>query len=399
MSERTRAILTINCGSSSVKFALYRASANASERTEELVYAGTVERIGLPEARLTITDGVGTALASQPLQARDHAAALDVALTWLERQPGAQALDAIGHRIVHGGADYSQPARISDETLAALRRIAPLAPLHLPIEIAAVEALRQRYPVIPQVACFDTAFHHTMPEVARAYGLAAEWRDKGVRRYGFHGLSYEYIMGEIARRGAVPERVVIAHLGNGASMVAVQAGQSVETTMGFTPTGGLVMSARSGDLDPGVMLYLLESERLTPQTLRDAVERSGGLLGVSGSSGDMRDLLARRTQDPRAEAAVALFCYTAKKYLGGLVSVLGGLDLLVFTGGIGEHAAEVRGRICAGLDYLGLRLDAARNDARASVISASDSAIAVEVIPTKEDLMIARHTARALSYP
>lgn len=399
-------ILSINCGSSSVKFARYRFGGESG--SEALNYAGSVERIGLPGARLRVTNGEGKPLTDQRIEARDHAAALDAALDWLERRPDGQAPDAIGHRVVHGGADYSQPARIGDQTLATLRRLAPLAPLHLPVEIAAIEALRRRYPTTPQVACFDTAFHHTMPAVAQMYGLAQEWRDRGVRRYGFHGLSYEYIMSEIAAAfapRAVPERIIIAHLGNGASMVAVRAGRSIETTMGFTPTGGLVMSARSGDLDPGVLLYLLESLGLPPGRLRDAVEKTAGLLGVSGTSGDMRDLLARAAQDPHAEAAVALFCYTAKKYLGALVAALGGLDLVVFTGGIGEHAAEVRRRICAGLDFLRLRLDPAANDAHdvhdvhARTISSGDSAVAVQVIPTNEDLMIARHTAHTLGQP
>ncbi|HEX9037484.1 MAG TPA: acetate/propionate family kinase [Ktedonobacterales bacterium] len=398
MAERTRAILTINCGSSSVKFSLYRASSAGGDPVEDLIYAGAIERIGLPDGAFTVTDAGGAQVVSQPFSQRDHAAALWAAITWLEKRPDGRSLDAIGHRLVHGGATFSQPERISDVTLEALRRLAPLAPLHLPVEIAAIEALRSHYPSTPQVACFDTAFHRTMPEVAQTYGLERAWLDKGVRRYGFHGLSYEYILSDLARRGAIPERVIIAHLGNGASMVAARAGRSIETTMGFTPTGGLVMSARSGDLDPGVMLYLMETGGLTLAQTRDAVEKTGGLLGVSGTSGDMRDLLARSGDDPRAAAAVELFCYTARKCLGGLVSVLGGLDLLVFTGGIGEHAAEVRRRICEGVEFMGLRLDPERHEAGAGVISADESPISAQVIPTNEDLMIARHTARALGF-
>jgi acetate kinase len=400
MQDQAHAILTINCGSSSVKFALYHLSSGAKE-SEALAYAGLVERIGLTNARLSVADGAGRALADQPCAAPDHAAALDAALAWLAARPDGRALDAIGHRVVHGGADYRQPTRIDDATLTALRRLAPLAPLHLPIEIDAIETLRQRYPALPQVACFDTAFHHTMPPVAQTYGLAQEWRDKGVRRYGFHGLSYEYILNEVAQSGPVPSHILIAHLGNGASMVAVRNGRSVETTMGFTPTGGLVMSSRSGDLDPGVLLYLLESGGLTAQGLRDAVEHDGGLRGVSGSSDDMRDLFARATGSPadlRAEAAIELFCYTARKYLGSLIAVLGSLDLLVFTGGIGEHMAEVRRRICAGLDGLGLRLDIERNTANSRTISVADARVAIQVIPTNEDVMIARHTARLLGF-
>jgi acetate kinase len=275
----------------------------------------------------------------------------------------------------------------------------------MPTELAAIEILRSRYPSLPQVACFDTAFHRTMPRVAQLYGLPRHILDAGVLRYGFHGLSYEYIVGELAREASsvgksltdhAGQRLVIAHLGNGASMVAIRDGHSVDTTMGLTPIGGLVMSTRSGDLDPGVLLYLLDAEQMNSADLRRTVEQAGGLLGISGSTSDMQDLLERMDQDPHVAEAVALFCYTARKQLGALASVLGGIDTLVFTAGVGEHAAEVRHRICGDQAYLGIRLDQTRNAAHASVISQESSPVTVRVIPTNEQLMIARHTLRTL---
>jgi acetate kinase len=425
-----RRILTINCGSSSLKFALYQfelmphvagaephASHAAPLRAETLVYTGALERIGLPDGRFHVADGNQQTVAQEERKFQDQSTALHHALDWLEKQADAQPPDAIGHRIVHGGPAYSQPQRITPEVLLALRRLAPLAPTHAPAEIAAIETLAGRYPTIPQVACFDTAFHRQMPRVAQLYGLPQHFFDEGILRYGFHGLSYEYIVSQLAgirasarnsasgestqtqiadTKETADERIIIAHLGNGASMVAVQGGQSLDTTMGFTPLGGLVMSTRSGDLDPGVLLYLLEAEKRSPTEIRRLVEQEGGLLGLSGTSSDMRDLLGRAHQDPRAEEAVAVFCYTARKQLGGLVSVLGGLDTLVFTGGIGEHAAEVRRRICDGLLFLGVRLDPVRNTADAAIISADDSQVIVRIIPTNEELIIARHTVQVL---
>jgi len=284
------------------------------------------------------------------------------------------------------------------EVVADLRALVPIDPNHLPQAIAAIEAVVRAYPAVPQVVCFDTAFHSRMPRVARLYALPRDLAEGGVVRYGFHGLSYEYVVGELRRldRGAYDGRVVVAHLGNGASMAAVRGGVGVDTTMGFTSTGGLVMGTRSGDLDPGVPLFLLEERGMSPTEVSDLVNKQAGLLGVSGTSADMRDLLEREAYDGRAAEAVALFCYQAKKFLGALAAALGGLDALVFTGGIGEHAAPVRERVCEGLGFIGIRLDPDRNAAHAPVISSDDAAVTVRVVPTDEDLMVARHTRRLI---
>jgi acetate kinase len=282
--------------------------------------------------------------------------------------------------------------------VADLRALVPIDPNHLPQAIAAIEAVGRAYPAVPQVVCFDTAFHGRMPRVAKLYALPRRLVEEGIIRYGFHGLSYEYVVDELRRvdRAAYEGRVVVAHLGNGASMAAVKEGVGVDTTMGFTPTGGLVMGTRSGDLDPSVPLFLLEERDLTPTEVSDLVNKRAGVLGVSGTSADMRDLLEREAYDGHAAEAVALFCYQAKKFLGALAAALGGLDALVFTGGIGEHAAPVRGRVCEGLGFLGIRLDPDRNAAHAPIISSDDAAVTVRVVPTDEDLMVARHTRRLI---
>jgi acetate kinase len=397
-------ILVINCGSSSVKFALYRySSTGSSEELEQGAYSGSVERIGEPGSFFQVAAGLnGRAGVPQPLAVRDHKEALNVLLDRLNEQTGGEVPTGIGHRIVHSGSSYNQPQLITGDLLAALSRLVPLAPLHLPIELAAIDTLADRYPSIPQVACFDTAFHRTMPRVARLYGLPRRFLAAGIERFGFHGLSYEYIMSELTRESVASglllhqQRLIIAHLGNGASMVAVAGGHSVDTTMGLTPIGGLVMSTRSGDLDPGVLLYLLDSEKMTSAELRQCVEQYGGLLGVSDSSSDMRDLLSEAGRSQHAAEAVELFSYTAKKHLSALVSVLGGLDALIFTGGIGEHSVPVRQAICQGLGYLGIQLDPERNSGGGPVISAAESRVLVRVIPTNEELMIARHTRSAV---
>jgi acetate kinase len=300
---------------------------------------------------------------------------------------------------VHGGARHTQPERITPGLLAALRALIPLASEHLPAELEAIAAISLAYPDAPQVACFDTAFHRSRPLVGQIYALPARFAEEGVLRYGFHGLSCEYILHELARAAGsevAAGRVIVAHLGNGSSLAAALQGRSIDATMGFTPLGGLVMSTRPGDLDPGVLLYLIEEKRLSPAELRTLMSEQAGLLGVSGTSSDMRDLLARERHDPRAALAIELYCYTAKKYLGALVAVLGGIETLVFTAGIGEHAAPVRERICAGLEFLGIQLDPARNATNAPIISVDGAAVTVRVMPTNEELMIARHTAAVL---
>jgi len=389
-------LLTINTGSSSLKAALYHFSAEAEER--EL--GAEVERIGYPDARLHVEDTDGRSLFNRQDNLPDHAAALHAFLDWLQGRGDGASPDAVGHRVVHGGSRYSEPQLIDDGVVAALRDLIPIDPDHMPQAIEAIEATRRVYPAVPQVACFDTAFHRHMPRVARQYALPRELEQAGVIRYGFHGLSYEYVMGELQRLdpAAAGGRVVIAHLGNGASMAAVRAGRGIDTTMGFTPTGGLVMGTRTGDLDPGVLLYLLQERRMSPADLSALVNKEAGMRGVSGTSGDMQDLLGKEASDPRAAEAIALFCYTAKKYLGALVAALGGLDALVFTGGIGEHAAPVRERVCADLGFLGIDVDPARNRANAPVISRDGAPVVVRVVHTNEDLMIARHTYRLISH-
>jgi acetate kinase len=359
-------VLTVNTGSSSLKVAVF-----ATRPSETLIVGEQVERTGAP------------------------AAALRIVLERLRHGGHDQSLGAVAHRIVHGGQHYRDPLVITAGVLDELRTILAIDPDHMPQALAAVQVVTDAYPAVPQVACFDTAFHGSLPRVAQMYALPRRLRDAGVRRYGFHGLSCEYIMRELARsdRAAAAGRVVIAHLGSGASLTAVRDGRSVETTMGFSPTGGLVMGTRSGDLDPGVLLYALQGERMSAEAISVLVNREAGLAGVSETSSDMRDLLAREATDSRASDAIALFCYAIRKSIGALVAALGGLDTLIFTAGIGEHAATVRERVCAGLSCFGIELDAARNEAHAPIVSRDGSTVVVR------DLMLARHARLLLSPP
>lgn len=393
LNQTGQRILTINTGSSSLKIALYEGGQEATR-----VLSGNVERIGLPGGRLRLTDAEGASLIDQKVDLPDHGAALEAVLDWLRGHYRDLSLSAVGHRVVHGGSNYHEPQRVTPELIAILQGLVALAPDHLPQAIQTIKATVGAFPNLPQVACFDTAFHRRMPRIAQIYPLPRRLGDEGVVRYGFHGLSYEYIIQEL--RAVAPQeadgRILIAHFGNGASIAAVRGGISVDTTMGFTPAGGLMMGSRTGDLDPGVLLYLLAERGMTPAALNDMVNRQGGLLGVSGTSADMRDLLEKESEDEHAAEAVALFCYQAKKYLGALAAALGGLDTLVFTGGIGEHAASVRTRICEGLEFLGIGLDPRRNEAHAPVISRHGGSTTVRVMQTDEDLMIARHTKALL---
>ncbi|HLW02859.1 MAG TPA: acetate/propionate family kinase [Ktedonobacterales bacterium] len=392
--QHTRRILTINTGSSSIKAALYDLDGE-----ERLTIAAQVERIGLSHSRIRITDADGKTLLDEQRDLPDHPAGLQALFAWLQQQQLTAALDAIGHRVVYGGSRYSVPHLIDDDLIQALKAMVPIDPDHLPQAISAIEVAQKAYPSTPQVACFDTAFHRSMPRVAQIYALPRQLADEGVLRYGFHGLSYEYILRALRAEDpiAAAGRVIVAHLGNGASMAAMWQGASVETTMGFSPTGGLVMGTRSGDLDPGALLYLLQARGMDGATLNQIVNHQAGLLGVSGTSADMRDLLDREATDPRAAEAIALFCYQARKFVGALAAVLGGVETLIFTGGIGERAAPIRSRICAGLEFLGVTIDAQRNDAHAPIISLERARVVVRVMKTNEDLMIARHTYRLLS--
>ncbi|MGB3940304.1 MAG: acetate/propionate family kinase [Candidatus Manganitrophaceae bacterium] len=392
-SRESFSLLTINGGSSSIKFALYR----VEEPLQRRLY-GKVDRIGLSGTNLTFHDPDGKPQASLSLTVPDHKSAANFLIDWLEKQNGFESVLAVGHRVVHG-MQHTAPELISQELLDELHRIRPYDPEHLPREIELIETFRQRYPKLPQVACFDTAFHRTMPRVAKLLPIPRRFDTKGIQRYGFHGLSYAYLMEELARLGnpaATTGRVILAHLGNGASMAAVRDGKSIDTSMGFTPTAGLVMSTRSGDLDPGLALYLARTEQISTHQFYEMVNHESGLIGISETSSDMRDLLGRETQDVRAAEAVALFCYQAKKWIGAYTAALGGVDTLVFAGGIGENAPVIRARICEGLEFLGIKIDEKQNAANKGLISAAAGQVAVRVIHTDEELTIARSVCKVI---
>ena len=387
-------ILTINGGSSSIKFALFEPE-NALRR----ILAGRIEGIGLSQGSFMVKGQNESDNFSRPLIARDHTAAVNALMDWIEEIIQRDGSAAVGHRVVHGGPKYWEPQRITREMLAALRQLSSFDPEHLPEEILLTEAFHRRFPELPQIACFDTAFHHNMPRVAQLLPIPRRYEAKGVRRYGFHGISCDYIIGELARLvgpDAANGRLIIAHLGNGSSLTAVRGGKSIDTSMAFTPAAGIPMSTRSGDLDPGLSWYLARTEQMTAKQFHRMVNEESGLLGISETSSDMRDLLDHRKEDVRAAEAVALFCYQAKKWIGAYAAALGGLDTLVFAGGIGENAPLVRARICEELNFLGLELNETRNAETAGVISTDASRVAVRVIRTDEELMIARSTCRLL---
>jgi acetate kinase len=389
-----RRILVVNGGSSSLKSAVYDV---AGDTARVRVTVG-IERIGLPRGSWTVTGAGGERLETREVSCSDLRAATTFWLEWLRAHGEAQAIHAVGHRIVHGGEAGDRPRPLDAALLGALRRLAPLDPDHLPGEIAAIEVISQSLPGCPQVACFDTAFHWRMPDRARQLPLPRRLRDRGFIRYGFHGLSYEYLMH--ALRAQVGERaggrVILAHLGSGASLAAVHHGLSLDTTMGMTPTGGVMMGTRSGDLDPGVLLRLIETEGLDAPGLRRIVKHESGLRGVSGVSSDMQELLARRATEPAADEAVTMFCYLARKALGAMLAAIGGADIVVFSGGIGTHAPAVRAEICEGLAFAGVTIDAAANASGAAVISAPGAPVDVRVIATNEEVIIARHTETAM---
>lgn len=387
-------ILTINGGSSSIKCALFEAGESLQR-----VLTGGIERIGLPEATFRMKGPSPADNFSRPVTAPDHTVAAGALMDWIEQRCGRDILTAVGHRVVHGGPKYSQPQRITAEMVEELRQLSPFNPEHLPAGILLIEAIQRRFPDLPQVACFDTAFHHDLPRVARLLPIPRRYEAQGVRRYGFHGLSYTFLMKELARVAgttAAQGRVILAHLGNGVSLAAMHDGKPVDTSMSFTPTAGAPMSTRSGDLDPGLVWYLARTENMSAHQFNEMVNTQSGLLGMSETSSDMRDLLNVESQDVRAAEAVGLFCYQLKKWIGAFAAVLGGLDTLVFAGGIGENAPVVRSRICDGLGFLGIELDEKRNVANESVISAATSRVAVRVIRTDEELIIARLVWRTL---
>jgi acetate kinase len=383
VAERARAdiALCLNAGSSSLKFALFR----SGDPLEECLASGAIEQVGTKNARASLK-AAGKQI-ERPCESADPGASFNLALSLLDELSLPEAT-VVSHRVVHGGPTHVRPTRIDADLVSSLKALVPWAPLHLPAAILGIEAVSRRLPAVPQVACFDTAFHAGMPEHAKRFALPAHFYAEGVRRYGFHGLSYEYVLSTLGN--PVPPRIIIAHLGNGASLAAIRDGCSVDTTMGFTPAGGILMGTRAGDLDPVLVLYLLREKAYSADTLENLLDRQSGLLGIAGTA-DMQILAEREASDDKARLAIAMLGYAVKKTIGAYIAVLGGLDLLVFTGGIGEHAPSVRAEACRGLDALGIALDSAKNTQNESAIHAETSVCPVLVIKTDEDRMLARH--------
>jgi acetate kinase len=388
----TQTIMCINGGSSSLKFHLYEMGLLASGQAEQLLARGAVEGIGQGKGRIWFLDGEGKSLVDRLLEAVEYEGAVEEALSVLG-DGSLPSIEAIGHRVVHGGPLYHSPRLITPDVLSDMQEHVSWAPLHMPITLRVIEAMETQRPGLPQVACFDTGFHARMPEVARRLPLPDKFYDQGICKYGFHGLSYEFVLGALGKEAE--GRLIMAHLGNGCSMAACLDGRPMETTMGMTPMGGFMMGTRSGDLDPGILVYLIREWGYDDEMLERLLDNESGLKGVSGQSADMESLLELRASgNTGAAMAVEMFCYQARKTIGSLTAVLGGLDKLVFTAGIGENAPLVRALICHGLEHLGLEIDPARNRENARVISGEQSRCQVFVLPTNEDLMIARHTYR-----
>jgi acetate kinase len=379
-------ILTSNGGSSTIKFAVF-----TSHSEPERILRGQIDRVGQSEPILTAIETTKQQQHRLPIQAIDHGQAADSLMRWIGQWGGNQPFAAVGHRVVHGGVSLVAHQLVTPELIRELRRNESLDLAHLPREIALIEAFQSRFAGIPQIACFDTAFHRDLPPIAKLLPIPRRYTDAGVRRLGFHGLSYMYLMKELRRiAGAAAEgRVILAHLGSGASMAAVHRGRPVDTSMAFTPNGGLVMGTRPGDLDPGLVLYMMRTEKLTPEQMEEFLSSQCGLAGVSDGTSDMRELLERRASNANTDDAVNLFCYQAKKWIGAYAAILGGIETLVFSGGIGEHSPESRAGICEGLEFLGIHLDTSLNAKSANVISTAESRVTVRVIPTDEELMMA----------
>ena len=388
-------ILAVNVGSSSIRFSAYQEGDPPALRLN-----GKIDRVGSPGVTLTFDDPVSKQKDKRGIGDLDHAATAEFLIGWLEKQIGLDSISAVGHRMVTGGANYREPEPVTPRLLDDLRGISAYAPEHLPFEIAMIDLIRKRVPALPQVVCFDTTFHRDMPRVAKILPIPRRFTANGVERYGFHGLSYSFLMEELTRLAGPAKaqaRVILAHLGNGSSLAAVRGGKSIDTSMGFTPAAGVPMSTRSGDLDPGLVGYLAQTEHMSAEQFHRMVNHESGLLGVSETSSDLRDLLALEQDDVRAAEAIALFCYQVKKWIGSYAAALGGLDTLVFAGGIGENAPVIRARICEGLGFLGIELDQARNEGGETVISAEASRVDVRVIPTDEEMMIAQTVRRVLA--
>ena len=386
-------ILIINAGSSTIRFALY-----AADKTMTRLFHGKIDRIGLTDSVLTYNVEGENQKKTLSIHASDNKIASISLMNWLKKQVEFASVKAVAHRVVHG-MHHTAPEYVTHELLDELRQIIPYDPDHLPNEIELIETFLQHYPALTQVVCFDTAFHTTMPRVAKLLPIPRRFDAKGIQRYGFHGISYSYLMEELTRvegSKVAHGRVILAHLGNGASMAAVSNGKSIDTSMGFTPAGGLVMSSRTGDMDPGVAWYMMKSENLSPKQFNHLINHDSGLLGISEISSDMCDLLEQETNDFRAAEAVVLFCYQAKKWIGAFVAVLGGLDTLVFAGGIGENSPQIRSRICSGLQCFGIELDEKRNITNASVISTEKSRVKIHVKNTDEEWMMAKTVRQML---
>lgn len=394
MNRTSSSILSINSGSSSIKFAIFEAG-DSLLRTVE----GGIDRIGSPDTILHVKGSKAEDNFSKSIQAKDHKAAISTLMDWIKKRFGPNVLSAVGHRVVHGGPKYSKPMKITKEMIQDLQAQSTFDPEHLPEEISLIEAFQHLYPDLPQIACFDTYFHHDLPRVAQMLPIPRRYEAKGVRRYGFHGISYEFLMEELDRlagKQASQGRIILAHLGSGASLAAVHNGKSVDTTMSFTPTAGVPMSTRSGDLDPGLFLYLSFTEGFDAKQFHKLVNFQSGLLGMSETSSDMQDLLSYEKKDIRAAEAISLFCYQVKKSIGAFAAALGGLDTLVFSGGIGENSSVVRSRICKGLEFLGVAIDEKQNNASDGIISIKTSSVTVRVICTDEENMIAKTVCKVL---
>ncbi len=396
MKSDKNILLTINGGSSSIKFALYE----IEESIKQLCY-GEIENIGTKKAVLHFIDAINNNKNTININTVDYDESVNHLIDWIELQESFTSVKAIGHRIVHG-MQHTAPEKITATLLDELKQICPFDPEHLPGEIKLIEIFAKRYPALVQVACFDTSFHSTMPLVAKLLPIPKKYFAMGIQRYGFHGLSYAYLMQELERiagNETAKGKIILAHLGNGASLAAINNFKSIDTSMGFTPAAGLVMSTRTGDLDPGVAWYLMQVEKLTLQQFNHLINHESGLLGISETSSDMRELIKNKNTDPRAADAFNLFCYQAKKHIGAYSAALEGLDTLVFSAGIGEHSPEVRRQICDGLEFLGIELDKIKNRNNEPIISTDKSKVTVRVMQTNEQLMIARLVCDVLNYP
>jgi len=391
-------LLVINAGSSSIKFTVYQKDVSTGQLVTDA--AGQIDGIG-SQPGFTVRSAEGVLLIERMLsddETHSHTEAINIMLSWLWEYFGNGTLLAVGHRVVHGGQTYSAPVLIDATVMAKLETLIPLAPLHQPNNLATIRVLMESMPSLPQVACFDTAFHRTQPDVAQRFAIPRRFTHEGIRHYGFHGLSYEYIASILPtlEPTLADARIIIAHLGSGASLCALHKGRSIATTMGFSPLDGLVMGTRCGNIDPGVLIYLMDCHNMDARALEQLLYYESGLLGVSEISNDMRTLLA--SDDPRAQEAIELFVYRAGREIGSLASALGGLDAVIFTGGIGEHSAEIREKVCHQAAWLGLELDDSANAAAATRISKPDSRLSAWIVPTDENLMIAHHTLRQVTF-